>query len=279
MSLFFYYNDKFYKQGTPVINADNRSFRYGDGLFETIKSINGKLLLRQYHFERLFAGMQTLQFTPSPHFTQQYLVEKIHALCKKNGHTNTARIRLTVFRGEGGLYDAQNNLPHYIIESWEIPNERTLNENGLVIDIFNDSKKSCDIFSNIKTNNFLPYAMAAMFARGNKFNDAVLFNVNNKLCDTTIANIFIIKDEIIYTPPLSEGCIAGVARRWLLENLYMANFKVIEKPLEIADLQNADEVFTSNSIRDIRWVKQFKNKEYTSHIIQKIHVFYCKSVS
>ena len=87
-----------------------------------------------------------------------------------------ARIRLMVFRGNGGIFDPENLLPNYIIETWPLANEARLNENGLVLDIFPDAKKSCDIFSNFKSNNYLPYIMAGLYAKKNKLNDCIVLN-------------------------------------------------------------------------------------------------------
>lgn len=271
MSIFFTCNDKIYKEGTSVITPDNRSLRYGDGLFETIKTINGKMQLRDYHFERLFAGMDLLQFEIPRYFTVKYLEDKIAELCKKNQHNNFARVRLMIFRGDGGLYDA-DNFPNYIIQTWSIEQANELNSNGLIIDIYQDTKKHCDKFANIKSNNFLPYIMAALHAKQLKVNDCIVLNNFDRIADTTIANIFIIKDKIIYTPPLTEGCVAGVARRLIIEK-FSSKFKIIEKQLSIEELQNGDEVFLTNSIKGIRWVKQFRNTMYSNCQIKLIHDF------
>ena len=271
MSIFFTCNDKIYKEGTSVITPDNRSLRYGDGLFETIKTINGKMQLRDYHFERLFAGMDLLQFEIPKYFTVKYLEDKIAELCKKNQHNNFARVRLMIFRGDGGLYDA-DNFPNYIIQTWSIEQANELNSNGLIIDVYHDTKKHCDKFANVKSNNFLPYIMAALHAKQLKVNDCIVLNNFDRIADTTIANIFIIKDNIIYTPPLTEGCVSGVARRLIIEK-FSSKFKIIEKQLSIEELQNGDEVFLTNSIKGIRWVKQFRNTMYSNCLIKLIHDF------
>ena len=225
--------------------------------------INGKIILPDYHFERLFKGMQLLQIEKPLQFTSAHITNCIYTLCKKNDHTQSARIRLNIFRGKGGLYDAENHKPNFIIESWKIKDERKLNSNGLTVDIYPDAKKSCDVFSNVKSNNFLPYAMGALYAKKNKLNDAILLNTHNRICDSTIANIFIIKNKTIYTPLLTEGCIAGVTRRWLLENLSPSLYKIKETEISIADLQSAEEIFFSNAVFDIRWVKQFQEYQYS----------------
>lgn len=270
MNLFFTYNDKIYKHGTAIINPDNRSLRYGDGIFETLKVIKGKIQLRDYHFERLFLGMETLKFETPKNFTAAYFENKILALCKKNLHDSFTRVRLMVFRGNGGLYDAENHLPNYIIQTWSIENNDELNSNGLTIDIYPDAKKSCDNLANLKSNNYLPYVMGALYAKQIKVNDCILLNNFNRVCDTTVANIFIIKNDFIYTPPLNDGCVAGVMRRFIIEKLY-TYFKIEEKSISIEDLEKADEVFVTNSIKGIRWIKQFQDNQYSNMGVKKIH--------
>jgi branched-chain amino acid aminotransferase len=269
---YFIFNGKLLKPETGIIGANSRGLRFGDGLFETIKSINGHLEFLDEHFARLWKGMQVLQFTIPKQFTPDYLEQEIQNLLKKNGHEKIARVRLTVFRGDGGLYDATDHKPNYLIQSWALPDETgSWNSNGLVAGIYTDVKKSCDILSNLKHNNFLPYAMGALFAKKEKWNDAILLNTDDRLCDTTIANIFLIKDEVVYTPALTEGCIAGVMRRNLIEKLTAANYKLVEGKLSVDELQDADEVFLTNSIYNMRWVQSVGDKKYSNVQTQKIY--------
>ncbi len=171
MSIFFTYNDKIYKDGTAVITPENRSLRYGDGLFETLKMHKGVIQLRDYHFERLFSGMKMLQFQLPDYFTAAYLENKILELYKKNQHNSFTRVRLMVFRGNGGLYNPENHFPNYIIQTWSIEHTEELNSNGLIINVYPDAKKPCDKFANLKSNNYLPYIMAALHAKKIKVND------------------------------------------------------------------------------------------------------------
>ena len=277
MSHFFIYNDKPYKEGTAVISQDNRSFKFGDGLFETLKITKGKIQLSEYHFKRLYSGMETLQFQIPKHFTADYLQAKIVALFKKNKHIADVRVRLIIFRGDGGLYDPNDHFPNYIIQTWDIENYKVLNPNGLHIDIYQEAIKSCDKFANLKSNNYLPYVMAALHAKNIKVNDCILLNSFNRVCDTSIANIFIIKNGEVYTPPLSEGCVAGVIRKFILEKLNL-DFTIIEKPISVEELENADEVFVTNSIKGIRWVNQFRDSKYSNTAVKKIHKIFLKTI-
>jgi branched-chain amino acid aminotransferase len=269
--LYINFNGSYIYSDEPFINADNRGFRYGDGLFETIKIADNKIHLAQYHFERLFSSMQIFQFDVPDFFMAENLSEQILLLCKKNGHQDSARARLVIFRGNGKLFDAENNSPNYIIQTEELPAKKfSLNENGFRVDVFVDGKKSCDQFSNIKSNNFLIYAMAAIHAKKNKLDDCFILNSHDRICESVIANIFCIKDKIIYTPALSEGCVAGVMRRFLLEKISEVGFFVEESNLSIENIKEADEIFLTNSISGIRWVKQFGEIEYNNSLTTEI---------
>lgn len=267
----FFYNDKFYPAGTPVISSGNRSLRYGDGLFETMKFLKGKLLNKEFHFERLFKGLIILNFEIPKTLNAEFFEKNIHKLLIKNKHEKAARVRLMAFRGDGGIFDPENLFPNIIIESWAISEKILLNENGLVIDVFPDAKKSCDIFSNLKSNNYLPYAMAGLYAKKNKLNDSIILNCFDRICDSAIANIFIIDKDKIYTPALEEGCVDGVMRRWLIEKFQSTELKIIETKLSINDVLKAEEVFLTNSIFHVRWVKSFRDKNYSNKKIKEIY--------
>lgn len=268
---FFIFNNKFYLNDSPVISSSNRGLRYGDGLFETMKSIKGKIINEGFHFERLFSGLALLKFDIPKTFNKNFIVEKIKELCTKNTHNDVVRIRLMVIRGKGGIFDPENLFPNYIIESWELTKKSELNENGLVINLLPKAKKSCDSFSHLKSNNYLPYVMAGLYAKENKLNDCIVLNSFKRICDTAVANIFIIKGNEIITPPLSEGCVAGIMRRWMLEKFNFENYQVVEKKLTEDDLLYADECFLTNSIYYLRWVKNFRNKNYTNSSVKKIY--------
>jgi branched-chain amino acid aminotransferase len=268
---FFIYNDKFYTANTPVISSGNRSLRYGDGLFETMKLVKGRIINKEFHFERLFKSLDLLQFELLRNFNAAFLKEKITDLVKKNKHSTSARVRLMIFRSDGGIFDPENLHPNYIIESWPLPNEMQLNENGLVVDVFQDARKSCDSFSNVKSNNYLPYVMAGLYAKKIKLNDCILLNSFDRVCDSVIANIFIVEKDKIVTPPLSEGCVAGVMRRWILEKSDFKKYELSERALSINDILNADELFLTNSINNLRWVKNFREKIYNNNISREIY--------
>ncbi|MDQ0107795.1 branched-chain amino acid aminotransferase [Chitinophaga terrae (ex Kim and Jung 2007)] len=267
---FLCYNGRYIPAADPIFTADNRSFRYGDGFFETLKVYQGQVLLADLHFERLLATMHLLHFDIPPTFTKEFFVREIIDLCNKNNFLHLARVRFAVFRSDGGLYDPINNRPNYVIQCWELSRSvLELNTEGLVIDIFPDVQKTCDKLSTIKSNNCLPYVMAAMYAKEHRLNEAVLLNQYGRIADSTIANVFVVNKGRIFTPPITEGGVCGVMRKYILNNEFP--FPIKEKTLTIADFEGANEIFLTNAIYGIRWVGRFRNSVYSNSVAAIMH--------
>jgi len=267
---YFNFNGKILPANSPVISSSNRGLRYGDGLFETMKFAHKDLILEDEHFARLWKGMALLKFDIPKLFTPEFLMLQIKQLLQKNKF-ESARVRLEIIRGDGGLYDTKSHAPIFIIETWKLDSEyAALNENGLQMCIYADAKKTIDHFSNIKHNNYLPYFMAALYAKEQQCNDAVVLNQHDRICDSTIANIFLVSNEKIYTPSLAEGCISGVMRRFIIQTLAALGMPVEETAITKDFLLNADEVFLTNSIYNLRWVAAIEQKKYSNVFTKKI---------
>ena len=276
--MFICLNGKILRAEDPVLLASNRGYRYGDALFETMKVASKNILLEAYHFERLFAGLQLLQFEMPKLLTREKLCKEVLLLAEKNNCGNLARIRLSVFRGNGGVYDEERT-PQYLIECWPLNESlNRLNENGLVIDVFPAARKSCDSFSHLKSANYLPYTMAAIYAKANKLNDCLVLNTDGNIADATIANVFLIKEGVIITPGPDQGCVNGVMRRHLLEKMKDAGYSIQENPVSVSTLEEADEVFLTNAISGIRWVKQFRDNVYSNNLTVEIYNRFIKTI-
>lgn len=272
MFLFLNWNGKIVDNKIVCISPDNRSFRYGDGCFETIKVINGELLLADLHFQRLLSSLVILKFFIPAYFTPEYLTSNIKELVKRNGHSGFSRVRLVVYRGDGGLYDFEDNKPYFIIQSWPGKDENNcFNERGLKVGIFTDAKKTADTFSIVKSNNYLPYAMAAMSANENGLDDSILTNAFNRIADATIANVFILSDGIIKTPSLTEGCVSGVMRKYLLNCFDREGWAFSETEITREELLNAAEVFLTNANYGVRWVQNIASSNYVNTLSALIH--------
>lgn len=259
------------KADKASVSVNNRSFRYGDGCFETMKVVKGKLVLSKLHMERLFKALQQLQFDLPGYFTAEYLEDWVIKLVEKNQQQKLARIRLMIFRGDGGLYDPANHFPHCLIQSWSLqPAQQAWNENGLVTDIYRDAVKAVDSFSSLKHNNYLPYAMAALWVKRQQLNEAILLNPSGNLADATIHNVWIIQGGVLKTTALSEGAVDGVMRKFLLQEFQQAGLPVETGAISTAMLEEADGLFFTNSIHGIRWARSCGNTQYSAHRLQEL---------
>jgi branched-chain amino acid aminotransferase len=257
-------NGKWLNAEKAFVSVDNRSFRYGDGFFETIKVVNGTVPLWQYHSARLQKSLQQLFFSPAPIAVPDFLLDTLLSLVKKNAHHKLGRVRLTFFRGNGGLYDEVSHTPNVLIQSWPLANANNqLNENGLVVGIYPNGIKGADTLANLKSNNYLLYAMAALHTKQQHWNDAVVLNHHGTIADATIANVWVLKDNLLTTPPLADGPVAGVMRRYLLDAMATGPWHRQEQSLLPQDLQKADAVFLTNGIYGLKWVGEFNGHRLT----------------
>ncbi len=271
MSNHYLLNGKIFSLDQPGISIESRALRYGEGIFETIRMHQGKMPFFKMHMERMFAGMETLQLKPPPFTGPEKIQQQIESLVSKNKSGQHARVRISCLGKEGGVWDRTDAHADIIIQTWSLPdNYREFNTNGLIVDICMNARKSADILSNLKSNNYLPYLYAANEGRKLKVNDMLLLNYNEYIVDSTIANVFVVKDNIILTPMLEDGPVAGVMRRWILETL-SGDFSIREQHISINDLLNADEVFLTNAAFGLRWVQRIKDNEYGNLMAQKIY--------
>ena len=268
---------QFLEENQPAFLANNRSYRYGYGLFETMRLHRHSILFEDLHFDRLFSGARLLKLHPSPFNFREDLIRDIKKLSDLNHCSDSARVRLSISAGEGGPFDANEKL-HWLIECQPFESFSPINTAGLLIDIFPDARKQADVFSHLKSANFLPYVMAAQFARERKLDDCLVLNENSAIADASTANIFLINDGHLLTPALSEACIDGVARKYLLNQsingfLQIKNtrLRIEETRIDIEELMEAEEIFLTNALHGIRWVHQFRENKYPSVLSEQIY--------
>ncbi|WP_162817919.1 aminotransferase class IV [Niabella yanshanensis] len=268
------HNGTYKNESEPIIRAGNKSYRYGDGFFETLKVWKGAILFETYHQKRIEKSLDILQYARPAHFSITPIFSQVIQLCEKNGCVHAARVRLSFSHGNGGLFDGDDQL-QYIIEAWPLePANNHFNENGLVTGFFREIKKSCDSYANIKSASALLYTVAANYSRLHQWNDCIIWNQRENICETIIANLFWIKDNRIYTPALTEGCVDGVMRSFLIDQIGT----VTETPCRTEDLLGADEVFLTNAIRGIRWVKSIEEVNYKGNLSRELHQQYIQSL-
>lgn len=264
-------NDTLVESNSEVLNLSNRSFRYGDGLFESIRIMDGKVPFLKYHLERLKRGCDFLKLKSDSIFEQDALQNKINLLIEKNKLQHGGKLRITVYREDGGLYAPEKNSAHLAMEVAALENNRyELNTKGLHVDLYTEIKKQAHALSTIKTNNCIPYVMASIYKSEKKLDDCILVNDKGNVCEAISSNLFLVINGALYTPAIAEGCLDGVMRKIILENARSHKINIYEPVIMPNDLLRADEVFLTNSVKGIQWVGSYKNKRYFNSTSKRI---------
>lgn len=252
----------------PTVSFANRAFRYGDSLFETIRLCNNRLMFLKDHLSRLKLGMTVLRMNLPAEFNTENMTGFIMELLKYNGHAPNARIRLTVFRNDGGYYTPETNDISYLIESDPLEGPYQLNQKGYWVDIYAEIKKPLNKLANLKTGNALLNVMAGLARQSMKLDECFIVNENGSICESIGSNVFVVKNGTMFTAPLAEGCVAGVMRKQVMQIASENKILAFESPITTYTLMNGDEAFLSNSINGIRWIGQFKDKFFTNKMSQ-----------
>ncbi|WP_442590453.1 aminotransferase class IV [Pedobacter sp. AW31-3R] len=265
------HNNQFVEINQPILTGKNRGFRYGDGLFETMLMSGGKLKFPELHADRLQAGMNALKMEGGVLFDAYFLKQKTAELCKKNKLKDNIRFRLSVYRDGEGLYTPESNRTGYMLEATPLEHAGyELNKKGLIIDVFDEISKPVDKFSNYKTSNSLLFVMAGLYKKQNRLDEAFILNQHGFLCESISSNVFVVYDKQVYTPGLSEGCVAGVMRNAVMQMAKTNNISIIEAQINPEVLKEAEEVFITNATSGIRWVMGYGKKRYFNEVTKSL---------
>lgn len=239
----------------------NRAFIYGDLVFETIRVADGIPQLLTLHFKRLVEGARLLKFE---HALSYDIFSKAIVNSISNSQRKTARVRFILYRNAEGFYTPTTNKTAYEVEVFPL----TENTNHPIkTGIYSDNYKPCTELSSLKSGNALLYVMAGIFAKEHGWDDAILLNEHGCICEATSSNIFIVKNEKVYTPALTEGCVAGVMREHTLEQLRHAEYEIHETVISPEQLLDADAVFLTNALRGVVPVCSIGDQLFTSHTL------------
>jgi len=264
----------------PLFTGHNRLFRYGDGLFESMRMINGKLSFSKKHMQRLLTGVQLLQLRLPDSFVSNSLDAWAKKLWEANGSPPGSRLRLSVFRNDGGYYAPISNDASWHLELWSMENDQyMINEKGISIELYQDIRKPINKLSTLKTSNAELYVLASLHAVAMNVDDAILINQNGNVIEATGSSLFAVKNGVLYTAPLSEGCVAGVMRTMIMEIAQTNRIAVYEVPLPLSILLNSDEIFLTNAVKGITWVAAYRQKRYFSQTARKLNELLNKLVS
>lgn len=257
-----------------TIAAGNRSYLYGDGIFESIRIVNGKAININNHYKRLTEGAKVLKMRLPSFYSAEFFQTRIQELIDKSGIEEGGKCKISIDRASGGTYFPETNEVTYFIEVYPYQsNLFELNSKGLEIDIYTDLKKQKNFLSNYKTKNGIMYIMAAIAAKEKHLDDLLITNDRGGILESTNSNLFLVSNGVLYTPGLDEGCLAGTMRMQVINLAIQHGIKVYECNILPQNILAADEIFLTNAIRGIQWVGGYRTKRYFNTTARKIQSF------
>lgn len=267
------------QKNNTILSSNNRGFAYGDALFETLKTSYGKILFWEDHYFRLMASMRILRMEIPMHFTMEFLEEQIQNTLEANQLSNaSARIKLTVFRKEGGLYLPETNDVSFIISTKKLENDfYVIEDKAYEVDLFKDYYVAPSLLSTLKTTNKILHVVGSIYAKENRLQNCLVLNTNKHVVEALNGNLFLVKGHTIKTAPLSDGCLKGIMRLQLIDILKdMPELELVEESISPFELQKADELFVTNTITGIQPISKYRKKHFANtvskQLLQKLNV-------
>lgn len=259
-------NGNLIEKETCSLSLNNRGYKYGDSLFETIRINDDKIIFLEDHYFRLMASMRMIRMDIPMNFSLDYLEVQIQSLIAMLDNDSISKVRVTVFRKEGGLYLPTTNDIDFIIEAFE---GHSIQKESYTVDLFKDHYVNSGMLSTIKSSNRLLNVVASIFAEENDLDNCILVNEQKNVVEATNANIFIVKGNVIKTPALLDGCIKGVARKKIIEILEKnKEYTLEETQVSPFELQKADEIFLTNAIVGVQSVTNYRKKKFDTKVGQ-----------
>lgn len=256
------YNGIIISQQEAEVLSQRLPFYSGRSLIETMRWQGKQLFLATYHWQRLFAGMKTLDYRAPSDFTPAFLEQQIELVLSMHAGAGDLKVRLQVAPA-----DAPDHPPAFLINTAPLPATCESVQAGIAQNVYKQPHFLC----HLKTGDRQLYALAALTAAHYGWDEALICNEAGRVIESTIANIFWVEKDQLFTPPLSEGCVAGVMRAFLLKSLPAAGYKLYEEPLTVDRLGKAKEVFLANALRGLRPVAEIAGiRQYHSNLCPQI---------
>jgi len=268
---FIYSNNKLLPEKDFTVSYKNRAYRYGDGVFETLKVRKGVPLFLKHHYSRLILALDTLKFEIPEHWTYSFFVHTILDIAKQNEIEN-GNLRIQVSRLGEGKYLPTSYGCDLLMEIHPIEtNAYELHTNTFKLGLYQEAFKPTGKWANFKTLNSQIYVQASIYKQQQNFNEVIIFNEHGRVADASTANVFVVVNNLLISPPNNEGGVDGVLRRVLIKLCKQNKIELQQAPLSLTDINDAQEIFLTNVIKGIMPVTQFNNKTLSQTRAKQLH--------
>jgi branched-chain amino acid aminotransferase len=245
MHRFLLHNDEIRDAGDRIVSPGQVGFVNGWGIFSTIRVQDGVLFAWERHWARMMrdAARMRVPFPEDPKSLEQRLYRLIDA-----NHATNSTLRVVVVRNRGGMFEGPAERAFETV-AFTAP----LNDWGesVTLGIVPQARHAASEFAGTKYISWSENLTRYERAHEQGFDEVVLLNERDEVAECSSANIFIVKGDHAFTPPLSSGCLPGVTRALLLDEIRVPGIPVSEKALLLADLESADEMFITSTTRDL----------------------------
>jgi len=264
---------KLVKKENAKLSILNRGFAYGDSVFETIRVISGKIMFWEDHYFRLMASMRIMRMEIPSTFSPEFLEQEIKDIIDANDlSTSPARIKFAVYRQQGGYYTPATKEIGYVISVEAMESSFYLfNDEPYEIELFKDHYVTSGLLSTIKSNNRAVNVLGSIYASENGYDNCLLINEKKNVVEALNGNLFLVKGDIVKTPPLSDGVLNGIIRKQLINILKkMEEYTLEETSISPFELQKADELFITNVAMGVRPISKYRKKEYAHEVSKNL---------
>ena len=268
-------NDKLVDIDKACISVTDSGFLYGAGLFETMRSHNGVVFALTDHLDRLFVSAGTLSIN-NP-YAREYITEAINKVLRAN-KLSDARLRLTLTNGPMAESEQQRKSTLLITAAKLRSYPSEYYKKGVMVVLCPFRQNPIDPTSGRKTTSYFSRMIALNMAHQKRAAEALWFTVDNRLAEGCISNVFLVKDSVLYTPPIKTPVLAGVARKTVCQLALQNSIKFTEKDLSIDDVLGADEIFLTNVIMQVMPInkveKHMVGDGLVGPVTKKLHTFF-----
>lgn len=252
---------------------ENRAFLYADALFETVKIVQQKVLYLEDHYFRLMASMRILRMRIPMDFSMEYFEQQLVNAIPVDEKHSAYRVRMTVFRNPGGRYLPTDATVSFVVQAELLSSDLyVFNEEPYEIELYKDFYiPSGNLLSTLKTTSKLPSVLGSIWADENGYQNALLLNQDKNIVEALNGNVFMLMENKLITPSLSEGCLNGIMRKQVISIMNKnQDMEVVESTISPFDLQKADEIFITNMITGVRSVTKYRKKEYSNNSAKRL---------
>lgn len=268
------HNGDFIHADRPFLGLPNRAFHHCDVIKEEVHAYASEPQFLEKHVHKLVSSMHLLSMEIPAYFKPADLNFLFSKLLRKNKCFGGAVVRLTVYRNSSRQDSAERNDVSFVLDSRRLEHDLyELNAKGSVIGAYHELTRYAHPLSSIRNADPMLFLKAEQYCQKNMLDECVFLNGNGRIVETVHSNIFLVKDQSVFTPSIEEGCIPGVMRSVMIDLCNLSGYRMNDRcRLSPEAMNEADEIFLTDAVNGLRWVGAYRQKRYYKKTVQQLHV-------